>query len=156
MGQELDTLQITWNQLLNDDLTPKAELIILERKTKKIRKIQISNQLGRRIAECYNQIKPTKITDNILISNKKTVFSIQRLNVILKELKIIYKIDIQNFSCHSLRKCFAREIYDKGNKSEYMLLKLSIILNHSSIAHTRRYIGIQDVEIADAYNLLTF
>jgi integrase len=151
-----DTLSFKWNQLLTEDLIPKEELVILEMKTKKTRKIKINPQLGRRIVECYNHIKPSKLSDNILISNKKTVYSIQRLNVILKELKVKYKVDISNFSCHSLRKCFAREIYEQGERSEYMLLKLSIILNHSSISLTRIYIGIQDVEIANAYELLSF
>jgi len=151
-----DTISITWDQLLDSELNPKDELVLLEQKTKKIRKIKINPQLAKHIQSCYNHIQPKSLTDTILISKKKCKYSIQRLNIILKELKSNYKIDIKNFSCHSLRKCFAFEIYRQGEKSDYTLLKLSMILNHHSISLTRRYLGLHDVEIANAYELLSF
>jgi len=147
-----DTLSLTWEQILGKD-----EIVISERKTKKIRKIRINTQLSAHIQNCYENIKVNKLSDPILISQKGTVFSIQRLNVLLKEWKVKYKLNVKNFSCHSLRKSFAREIFNKsGENSELALVKLSEILNHSSVAVTRIYLGLRQEEIDDAYNLLTF
>ena len=46
-------------------------------------------------------------TASIKVSQKGTVFTIQRINVILKEIKKKYRLKIKNFSCHSLRKTFS-------------------------------------------------
>ena len=36
---------------------------------------------------------------------------VQRINIILKEVKKKYRLKIKNFSCHSLRKTFGRQVY---------------------------------------------
>ena len=40
------------------------------------------------------------------------------------------------------------------NNSDYALTTLSEIFNHSNIAITRRYLGIRDEEIAEAYEMI--
>lgn len=151
-----DTLSLKWCDLLNEDLSIKGEVELTEKKTKKFRKITINQDLGKLIKSCYANIKPITLDKHLFISQKKSVFTIQRMNTILKKKKVEYNINIKNFSCHSLRKCFGSELYRRGEKSEYMLVKLSMIFNHSSTAITRRYIGISDVEIANSYDLLSF
>jgi integrase len=147
-----DTLSLTWEQILG-----KNEIEIVEKKTKKIRKIKINTQLSTHIQNCYEHIKPEKLFDPILLSQKGSVFSLQRLNVVMKEWKVKYKLNVKNFSCHSLRKSFGRQIYNQsGENAELALVKLSEILNHSSVAITRRYLGLRQEEISDAYNLLSF
>lgn len=147
-----DTLSLTWEQILE-----KEEIVIVEKKTKKIRKIKINTQLSTHIQNCYQHIKPEKLSDPILISQKGSVFSLQRLNAVMKEWKVKYKLNVKNFSCHSLRKSFGRQIYNQsGENAELALVKLSEILNHSSVAITRRYLGLRQEEISDAYNLLSF
>jgi integrase len=147
-----DTLSLTWEQILGKD-----EIEIVEKKTKKVRKIKINSQLSSHIQNCYEHIKPEKLFDPILLSQKGSVFSLQRLNVVMKEWKVKYKLNVKNFSCHSLRKSFGRQIYNQsGENAELALVKLSEILNHSSVAITRRYLGLRQEEISDAYNLLSF
>lgn len=147
-----DTLSLTWEQILGKD-----EIVISEKKTKKIRKIRINTQLSAHIQNCYEHILPNKLSDPILISQKGTVYSIQRLNVLLKEWKVKYKLNVKSFSCHSFRKSFARNIYNlSGQNAELALVKLSEILNHSSVAVTRIYLGLRQEEIDDAYDLLKF
>lgn len=86
-----------------------------------------------------------------------TVYSVQRLNGILKELKIKYQLSIEHFSTHSMRKSFGRQIVDKaGTNAEMALIKLSEIFGHSSPAITRRYLGLRQQEIQETYNSLTF
>jgi len=146
-----DTLSLTWEQILGKD-----EIVISEKKTKKIRKIRINTQLSAHIQNCYEHILPNKLSDPILISQKRTVFSVQRLNVLLKEWKVKYKLNVKNFSCHSLRKSFSREIFDKSGQTELALVMLSEILNHSSLKLTKIYIGLRQEQIDDAYDLLKF
>ena len=105
-----DILSLRWNQILNVD-----EFTIIERKTGKSRAIRINPQLKRHISDSYKQINPVNISSPILISQKGTVYSTQRINVILKEIKPKYKLSVKNFSCHSLRKTFGREVYNNNS-----------------------------------------
>ena len=62
----------------------------------------------------------------------------------------------KNVSTHSLRKSGARFIWELHNKSDESLIKLSMVLNHSSTTITRRYLGITKEEIADIYEGFEF
>lgn len=151
-----DTLSIRWDMLMDENLSIRKSFEITEKKTKKHRKITINEDLARYIKSTFERIKPEHLDDFVFVSQKKSVYSIQRLNVLLKEYRDKYNLNVKNMSCHSLRKGFGAELYKRGDKSENMLIQLSIIFNHSSTAITRRYIGITDQHIADTYELLTF
>ena len=147
-----DILSLRWNQILN-----VSEFTIIEHKTGKKRTIRINPQLQRHITDCHKAIKPTRISSPILVSQKGTVYSIQRINVILKELKRRYKLHIGNFSCHSLRKTFGRQVYNMNSEnSELALVKLMEIFNHSSVAITKRYLGLRQEELLNTYDCLSF
>lgn len=147
-----DTLKLRW-----DDLLGKDEFQIIEKKTKKRRDIKINQQLKKHIADCYNKIEPASLNDFMFISQKNTVYSIQRLNVILKDLKKQYNLKIKNCSTHSLRKCFGREVFVRsGSNAELSLVKLSQLFNHSNPAVTRRYLGIAKEELMETYDMLSF
>lgn len=147
-----DILSLRWNQILNTD-----EFSIIEKKTGKKRIIRLNPQLQKHISECYGHIKPIGVKAPILVSQKGTVFSIQRINVILKEIKKKYRLKIKNFSCHSLRKTFGRQVYNmNGENSELALVKLMELFNHSSVAITKRYLGLRQEEILQTYDCLTF
>ena len=147
-----DILSLRWNQILNTD-----EFSIIEKKTGKKRIIRLNPQLQKHISECYGHIKPIGEKAPILVSQKGTVFSIQRINVILKEIKKKYRLKIKNFSCHSLRKTFGRQVYNmNGENSELALVKLMELFNHSSVAITKRYLGLRQEEILQTYDCLTF
>jgi Site-specific recombinase XerD len=122
-----DILSLRWKQILNVD-----EFTIVEKKTGKIRTIRINSQLKRHIADCYKEINPISINSTILISQKGTVYSVQRVNVILKEVKSKYRLSVKNFSCHSLRKTFGRQVYNNNSENaELALVKLMELFNHS-------------------------
>ena len=81
----------------------------------------------------------------------------QRINVILKEIKVKYGLSIKNFSCHSLRKTFGRQVYNmNGDSAELALIKLMELFNHSSVAITKRYLGLRTEELLQTYDCLTF
>ncbi|WP_066633131.1 tyrosine-type recombinase/integrase [Labilibacter marinus] len=147
-----DLLRIKW-----DDILDKDEFKLVEKKTGKSRDIKINQQLQRHIKECYNKIAPHNSEDYIFTSQKGSVYSIQRINVIFKEIKQRYKIDINNFSTHTMRKTFGREVFGKaGTQAELALVKLSQLFNHSSTLITRRYLGIAKEELMQTYDVLSF
>lgn len=147
-----DILALRWNQILNTE-----EFAIIEKKTGKKRTLRINPQLQQHIVECYEQIQPISVKSPILVSQKGTVFTIQRINVILKEIKKKYRSKVKNFSCHSLRKTFGRQVYNMNSEnSELALVKLMELFNHSSIAITKRYLGLRQEEILETYDVLSF
>lgn len=147
-----DILALRWETILYvDDFTIK------EKKTGKKRTICINPQLKRHISDCYDHIKPISVKSPILVSQKGTIFSVQRINVLLKEIKAKYKVKVKNFSCHSLRKTFGRQVYNQNaENAELALVKLMELFNHSSVAITKRYLGLRQEEILQTYNSLSF
>ena len=147
-----DILALRWEQILSTE-----EFTIIEKKTGKKRVLRLNSQLQQHIRECYEHIKPISVKSPILVSQKGTVFTIQRINVILKEIKKKYRLKIKNFSCHSLRKTFGRQVYNMNSEnSELALVKLMELFNHSSLAITKRYLGLRQEAILETYDVLRF
>ena len=147
-----DILALRWKQILH-----VSEFSLIEKKTGKQRTLRLNPQLQKHIAECYEQIQPIGMSAPILVSQKGTIFTIQRINVMLKEIKRRYHLRVGNFSCHSLRKTFGRQVYTmSGDNAELALVKLMELFNHSSIAITKRYLGLRQEEILETYDVLSF
>ena len=147
-----DILALRWNQILGVD-----EFTIIEKKPGKQRTLRLNPQLQKLIQECYEHIKPIGVKAPILVSQKGTTFTIQAINRKLKDIKKHYKVKIKNFSCHSLRKTFGRQVYTmSGDSAELTLVKLMELFNHSSIAITKRYLGLRQEEILETYDVLSF
>ena len=147
-----DLLALTFGQLLQSEM---FELI--EKKTGKKRIIKINSQLQKHIQDCYEKINPSNISNHCFISQKNSVYSIQKINVILKEIKTKYNLKVNNFSSHSFRKTFGRAVYNNaGDNSEMALVKLSELFNHSDIKTTRKYLGLRQEELLETYDLLRF
>ena len=147
-----DILALRWEQILNTE-----EFTITEKKTGKRRSIRLNLQLQQHIKECYEHIQPIGIKAPILVSQKGTVYSVQRINVIVKEITKNYRVKVKNFSCHSLRKTFGRQVYTmSGENAELALVKLMELFNHSSVALTKRYLGLRQEEILETYDVLSF
>ena len=147
-----DILALRWRQILNKD-----EFCITEIKTGKQRTIRLNPQLQQHIRDCYEHISPIGINAPILISQKGTAFTIQRINIILKEIREKYRLKIKNFSCHSLRKTFGRQVYNmNSDNAELALIKLMELFNHSSVSITKRYLGLRQEEILQTYDCLSF
>ncbi len=147
-----DILALRWRQILNKD-----EFCITEIKTGKQRTIRLNPQLQQHIRDCYEHISPIGINAPILISQKGTAFTIQRINIILKEIREKYRLKIKNFSCHSLRKTFGRQVYNmNSDNAELALIKLMELFNHSSVSITKRYLGLRQEEILRTYDCLSF
>ena len=147
-----DILPLTWSDILH-----KGSLTKSEKKTGKVRKIPFNLNIQTRIEELYMWLK--RPNPNELIFKSKftgTSISPQYLNRIMKEWKIKYKLNIENFSTHTFRKTFGRYVYDTSeNKSEALLL-LNRIFNHSSVEITKVYICIRKDEINSIFDSIRF
>jgi integrase len=147
-----DLRQLTWAMLLNDD-----KFIINEQKTGKRREVTINRQFQQHVKDCAEALTITEFSEHCFISHKKAVYSTQRINVLLKQIKQRYNLKIEHFSTHSLRKTFGYRIYtSSGDNAEVALVKLMELFNHSNVAVTKRYLGIRQEELAECYSLLSF
>lgn len=143
-----DVLSLRWSQILEKDY-----ISIIEMKSKKHRKMIINKDLRKIIKECYHKIKPD--SDLIFTNRKGSLMSVQYINRELKKMKIDYVLEINNFSTHTFRKSFAREYWRRNNYSDQALIMISEIFSHSSVQVTKRYLGIKDEELQEAYEILT-
>ena len=147
-----DTLSLTWAMLLNDD-----KFVIYEKKTGKRRVVKINKGFQKHIKDCYIALQITNEDEKCFLSRKKMVYSTQRVNILLKEIKKKYNVRIEHFSTHSLRKCWALKVYkESGNDASLALQKLSLMMNHASVSVTRTYLGITESQMLDTYDLLDF
>lgn len=147
-----DILSLSWNMLLDSD-----SFILNEKKTGKNRIIKINDGFQKHIKDCYKVLDIQDKSEKCFVSNKKMVYSVQRINVILKEIKTKYNLKIEHFSTHSLRKTFGRKVVEQaGENSEMALIKLSELFNHSSPMITRRYLGLRHEELMNVYEELVF
>ena len=133
-----------------------GEFEIIEQKTKKRRTIRINQDLQDHARKCYKALHLTDPTRKAFISRKKTVYSIQRVNVIFKELRSRYALHIAHFSSHSLRKTFGRRVVEMaGPNAETALIRLSEIYQHASVKCTRIYLGLRKEELLETYDMLS-
>ena len=145
-----DILRLKWSDLCSGDT-----FILFEKKTGKRRIIKINPTFRRHIKKCYEKMRPKHTEDLVFISKWKMPYTPNRLNVMFKSYKYKYRLNITHFSTHSLRKTFAKRVYVMaGDRSEDALVRLSELLNHSSPAITRRYIGLTQKVMMDTYDML--
>ena len=134
-----DMKRIRWFDVLDKDV-----LVLNEKKTQKRRTITLSQSLKNDIRKTYNQLQPPM--DGFIFK-----YSLQHTNVLLKEGGKDCKIRNKNISTHSFRKSGGRYVYETFGCSDDSLIKLSLLLNHSTTSITRRYLSIQKEEIEDIY-----
>lgn len=148
-----DILQLSWDMLLDD-----SSFELIEKKTKKCREVRINKGFQKHIWDCYNALLITDKSEKCFKSRERRVYSIQRINMLLKDIKKKYGIkSVKNFSTHSLRKTFGRHVYERADSNgEMALIMLSELFNHSNIAITKRYLGLRKEEIMGCYDLLDF
>ena len=149
-----DLLSLTWNQILTGE-----EFAIYEQKTGKRRVIRINSGFQAHVQDCFNALGVKDSEECCFLNRYGGLISLQMINRHLKAIKVKYQLRINNFSTHSLRKTWARRVYENENaqgRGDMALLKLSELMNHSSPAITRRYIGLRQQELGEVYDNLTF
>lgn len=144
-----DMLRLKWDDVINRD-----EIILQEGKTGKHRTITLNQSLKDIVCYCetvHFDGGEIKLSDFIFCNRNDTPFSRQYVNRQLHRIFKECKIKVQNGSSHTLRKTFGRRVYEMNEHSEASLVLLSSIFNHTSIAITRKYIGLTQEKIQDVY-----
>jgi integrase len=147
-----DILRLQWSQISSRD-----EFCVIEKKTGKRREIRINQGFKGYISDCKKAIGIEDDEQFCFLNKYGSVITIQAINKKLKKIKVRYRIKIDHFSTHSLRKTFGRRVVEMaGEKSEMALIMLSELFNHSSTAITRRYLGLRQEEIENLYDSLSY
>ena len=151
-----DLLTLRWSDLHGTDT-----IYIREKKTGKKRAFKINGTLRKIAEQCHAREEVTDDSSYLFASPAtagEEPITRQRADQILKECKQRYGItSAKTFSTHSLRKTFGRRVWlvqcDKG-KGDQALLLLCDVFGHSSIAITKRYLGIRQEEILSVYDTI--
>ena len=147
-----DLLQLNWNMLLNKE----AKFVLIEKKTGKRREVKINREFQKHIRDCYQALAIQNMDELCFKSGLNKAYSVQWINLILKELKYRYNLKVNHFSTHSLRKTFGRKVFESSDNAELALVKLMELFNHSSVSITKRYLGLRQEEILETYDCLSF
>lgn len=148
-----DLLSLRWSQILSED----GMFTLNEKKTGKRRTVKVNNNFKKHIMDCHRALGIVNDDQPCFLSRKGCVYSIQRINAKLKFIKVRYGVKVGNFSTHSLRKTFGRKVFESaGEQAEIALVRLMELFNHSSVAITKRYLGLRQEELMETYDLLDF
>lgn len=147
-----DVLKLTWSQITAPTFT------LFEDKTQKPRQITVHPDFAavrdNYLATFYEDHRPagnrpifvgtrgprTGQPISVTAANNRFASALKR-----------HGIETANASTHTMRKTFARRVWESKGRTEAALVLLSEVLNHSSTAITRRYLGITGEEVAGAY-----
>ena len=146
-----DLLQIKFNQFIETEF-----LNIVEKKTKKDRKIKINSDLKEMVERIKLKMNVTDDKQYIFV-NKYGTKPIDKsyVNVKLKELLNKYDIHLEgNVSSHMFRKTLGNRALKLNNYSNESMVLLMELFNHSSPTTTKRYLGVRDSEIQSIYDSL--
>ena len=148
-----DLLQLSWSMLLDGD-----SFTLTEQKTGKQRTVRINRDFQKHIRACHKAMRITDNTSKCFINTSGIPLSVQRVNVLLKQIKVKYGLkSVRNISSHSLRKTFGRKVFESaGENANMALVRLSELFNHSNVAITKIYLGIRQEELLETYDLLDF
>lgn len=137
------------------DVIENEYIEVIEKKTKKFRRIKINQNLNDIILRLY---KNANDSESLIFLNRfqTSAISVQYVNRKLKDLAIEYKISKEpgKIKSHSLRKSFGRRVFENNDNSEKSLILLSEMFNHSNIQTTKIYLGIREKEMFDVYDNL--
>ncbi|OFY85370.1 MAG: hypothetical protein A3F72_03645 [Bacteroidetes bacterium RIFCSPLOWO2_12_FULL_35_15] len=144
-----DLLNLKWV-----DLFEKDEFILVEQKTNKKRKITINSFVKDAlsfVAEINTTSGKFDMSGHLFQNRQGNKITVQFANLMLHDVFTRFNVRVQNGSTHTLRKTFGKRVWEMDNKSERSLVYLSEMFSHSSIATTKKYIGVTEKQISEVY-----
>lgn len=148
-----DLLRLRFDQFYDTDI-----LTVTEKKTGKVRRIKINADLKLLIERVKGKIG-VKDSSQLIFLNKYGTKAIDRsyVNVKLKELLKKYGISVEgNASSHLFRKTLGNRVLRINNYSNEAVVLLMELFSHSSMAITKKYLGLREKQIHDVYDSLSF
>lgn len=139
-----DIVKLNVNDVRNSNGTMKEHITIIEKKTKKLKKFPLCNNL---LVEMEKYTRNMAQGEFLFCSRKgknKPITTTQAYRIIVNAGE---RVGIKNIGTHTMRKTFGYHHYKKFKD----IAILQEILNHSDPSITLRYIGINQDEINRAY-----
>ena len=153
-----DILKLRWKDVYNEDLLSfNSHINITEKKTGKKTTVFINNNLKEALASFLKDIfakkvKMCEVMEQFIFLGQKScdkpISRIQAFRIIsdaAKKCLLSHKV-----SCHSLRKTFGYHAWKKGVSPAL----LTSIYNHSSYKITTRYLGIDQDDRDEVFELI--
>jgi integrase len=147
-----DLLQLRFSDFENTEI-----LTVVEKKTKKTRKIKINPDLKNIIVRIKGKMN-IQNTDQYIFINRYGQKPIDRswVNVNLKRIFKKYNIEIEgNVSSHLFRKTLGNRVLKLNNYSNESIVLLMELFGHSSMAITKKYLGLREREVMNVYDSLS-
>lgn len=133
-----DTLALKMSSFIKDG--NRYRLDIFEEKTKKVRNFTVP-------LEIYSFIQQYALDNNIVMDTKLFDISERQVERHLNKVFSKMELPLRNYGSHSYRKYFATQVY---LNNEMNIALVQVLLQHSSVAITQRYIGISNKQVEDA------
>ena len=146
-----DLLRLRFSHFENTEI-----LSVQEQKTGKVRRIKINPDL-REIIERVRKKMGVTDSQQYMFVNRFGTKAIDKsyVNLKLKQILKNYKIDVEgNVSSHMFRKTLGNRVLRLNNYSNESVILLMELFGHSSVAITKKYLGIREREIYDVYDSL--
>ena len=152
----IDNLSLKWGDLIG--LKVGEKFVRTEKKTNKERILVMSSKLKEVLDIVISVLNPNP--DHFIFSSQKgkgnEPMCIQTFNRLLKDLMKEYKVKcVGNISSHLLRKSFVVGSIKKGFESgdHLSLIKVSRLINHSSVSTTLKYTNFETDQMLNLYEL---
>lgn len=149
-----DLMQLRWSYFFKDDMTFKDFYVLQPKKTRKTGKFVkiFFNQTVKKAIMNYVSDYHIDNLDDYMFKSRKGDNPITERGL----WKIVVDVSAdagieKNVGSHSLRKTWARNIYDNADDKREALVMLQECLRHSDSLTTLRYISIMDEEKKDMY-----
>ena len=146
-----DLLQLRFSQFETGET-----FTIVEKKTKKTRKIKINQDLKFILMRIKEKMSIADSNQFIFI-NRYGTKPIDRswINVNLKRIFKKYNIELEgNISSHMFRKTLGNRVLRLNNYSNESIVLLMELFGHSSMTITKKYLGLREREILEVYDSL--
>ena len=149
-----DLRQLRWSNLFSEEFT------LREKKTGKERTLRVNDALRNFAEACWKKLgRPAEDAYIFVPKNGTKPISRQAVDLMMKTVRVKYQVkSAKVFSSHTMRKTFGRRVWlqecEKG-RGEQALILLCDVFRHSSVAVTKRYLGIRQDEILSVYDSLT-
>lgn len=149
-----DLTQLRWSYFYKNDMTFKKSYVLQPKKQRKTGKfVEIFfNKTVRKAIENYANDYPIEDLNGYLFKSRKGENPITERGLWKIIVDVADDAGIEkNVGSHSLRKTWARNIYDNAEDKSEALVMLQECLRHSDSLTTLRYIAIMDEEKKDMY-----
>lgn len=149
-----DLMQLRWSYFFKEDMTFKDFYVLQPKKTRKTGKfvkIFFNQTVKKAIMNYVSEYRVDNLDDYMFKSRKgNNPITEKGLWKIIVDVAADAGIE-KNVGSHSLRKTWARNIYDNADDKREALVMLQECLRHSDSLTTLRYIAIMDEEKKGMY-----